>query len=380
VRRLPSFLFAALLAGSLAAAPAAGAAERKVPFGFLGTMADGRLVEPRAPVARETGAMVRTGVERLRLAVYWDEAQPDAAAAPDFHRAERVIGAAARRGLPVLVTIVRAPAWARKDPGRDWSPPVDPAAYGRFAGAVATRFGSRGTFWAEHPEIPRVPVADYQIWNEPAGFEAGRPSAFWDDPDEHYAARYVAMLRAARAEILAADPAATIILAGLFGRAWTTLPEILRAGGGGLFDQMAMQIFTREPRDLVRAVRLTRKAMLAEGATPVPVVLSEVSWTASKGRLRGRRTEGYEVTRKQQALRLADAFVRLAAKREELQIAGVFWYTWLSRHASEDYRFDYAGLRRLTPEGRVVGTPAQAAYRRVAQRLEGCAKRAIRDC
>ena len=138
--------------------------------------------------------MVRTGVERLRLALYWSQAQPDPTrrARLQRHRAHR-----RRRGAPADP---RAPddrdraGLGAKHPGREWSPPADPAAYGRFAGQVAARFGSRGTFWAEHPELPRVPVRDYQIWNEPAGFAPGIGSVFWDDPGVPYAPGYVALL------------------------------------------------------------------------------------------------------------------------------------------------------------------------------------------
>ncbi|MET0686300.1 MAG: hypothetical protein ABW060_13355 [Solirubrobacteraceae bacterium] len=380
MRRLVVLLLAALAAAVLIA-PAAGAAERKVPFGFLGTMADGAFVEePSIDLDAETSAMVRTGVERLRLAVYWDQAQPDPATAPDFAATERIVGAAARRGIPVFLTIVAAPAWARKDPSRHWSPPADPAAYGRFAGQVAARFGSRGTFWSEHPELPRVPVRDYQIWNEPAGFAPGEPSVFWDDKGEPYQQRYVAMLRAARQQVRAADPAANIVLAAFFGRAWQTMPKLLKAGADGLFDQFALNIFTARPGDLVRAARKTRKAMRRVGARRVPVVFTEVSWTASRGRLReGTELQTYDLTPKKQARRLVAAMTRLAAARKSLKIAGAFWYTWLSRYSSPTYRFDYAGLRRLDG-GRVVTTRAQSAFRGVARTLEGCAKRAIRDC
>ncbi len=116
VRRLVVLLLAALAAPP--PRPAAGAAERKVPFGFLGTMADGAFVEqPALPLDAEAQAMVRTGVERLRLALYWDQAQPDPALAPDFAATERMVGAAARRGIPVFLTIVRRPAVGAQGPG-----------------------------------------------------------------------------------------------------------------------------------------------------------------------------------------------------------------------------------------------------------------------
>jgi hypothetical protein len=381
VRRLIPILCAALAAVAVLA-PSAAAADRKVPFGFLGTMADGVLLDrPDATLDAEAAAMVRTGVERLRLALYWSTAQPDPTRAPDFSATERIVAAAARRRIPVLLTIVTAPAWAQKHPGRTWSPPADPAAYGRFAGQVAARFGSRGTFWSEHRELPRVPVRDYQVWNEPAGFAPGVGSVFWDDPGVPYAPGYVALLRAARQQIRAADPKARIVLAALFGKSWQTLPELLDAGAGGLFDLYALNVFTAEPRDLTEVARRTRAAMIRAGAAPRPVLFTELSWTAARGKLApGQENRGYDRSPKGQAARLREGILRLAGARGKYGIAGVFWYTWLSRHASPDYRFDYSGLRRLAPDGRVFAMPAQRAYRRVARRLEGCPKRALRDC
>ena len=65
--------------------------------------------EPSIPRRRRDGGHGRTGVERLRLAVYWDQAQPDPTVAPDFAATERIVGAAARRGLRRVPDDRRAP-------------------------------------------------------------------------------------------------------------------------------------------------------------------------------------------------------------------------------------------------------------------------------
>jgi hypothetical protein len=48
----------------------------------------------------------------------------------------------------------------------------------------------------------------------------------------------------------------------------------------------------------------------------------------------------------------------------------VFWYSWLSRDARDDYSFDYAGLRTVGPGG-PEPKPAFFAFRRTVLRLEG---------
>ena len=383
---------AALAAMAALAVPAqpAQAAERRVPFGWLGTMIDGPLERPDAPLEREMRVMAQAGVERARAVFYWDHAQPYPSAAEvppyapmmrdeggvptDFSRTDRIVAAAARRRMQVLAVVLRAPPWARKHPDREWSPPADPADYARFVGVLVRRYGSSGSFWREHPDLPKVPVRHWQIWNEPAGFERGLASQFWDDPGESYLEGYIAMLRASRQVIRAEDRRARVVLAGLFGKSWLALEDIVRAGGRGLFDEAAAHIFTGKVKNVVTTIEAMRAAMTDAGMRrPAPIAITELSWTASKGI--AVEQEGYEVTRSQQAQRLRAALTTLAHRRKSNRISGVFWYTWLSAHRSDTSRFDYAGLRRTTKNGGSAALPAFRAYRQMARRLEGCAKR-----
>src|SRR2546425_966494 len=76
--RLPSVravLLCALVA--LVAASPTAAAERRVPHGFFGVMADGVLLDRTdAQLAHEFDVMQANGVESVRIVVYWSELQP----------------------------------------------------------------------------------------------------------------------------------------------------------------------------------------------------------------------------------------------------------------------------------------------------------------
>ena len=43
--------------------------------------------------------------------------------------------------------------------------------------ALVQRYGSGGTYWPDHPDVPRLPVIDFEVWNEPnfAAFWCPRP-------------------------------------------------------------------------------------------------------------------------------------------------------------------------------------------------------------
>src|SRR5688500_45926 len=100
----------ALLVLGLLAAPAA-AAERRVPQGWLGVIADGPLTAADAGMDAEWDVMVANGVESVRTAFYWPSAQREESAPPDLARFDSVVLAAARRNLTVLPIVTGTPGW-----------------------------------------------------------------------------------------------------------------------------------------------------------------------------------------------------------------------------------------------------------------------------
>ena len=365
-------------------APADAASQRHVPARFLGTVADGPLFDDAAlsraqtSLRRELDLMVGAGVESVRLSFYWAPMQPyatwdlvppmerahftDGAGVPtDFRATDRTVELAARRGLALLPVVLRAPDWAARFPGEWASPPAEPRAYAAFVQALAERYGSRGTFWREHPRLRRLPLTEWQLWNEPTmeGFLLTQP----------FASDYVALLRATRRGLRQTDRSARIVLAGLVYESWDALEQVYRAGGRGLFDALALHPFTRRPHDILRIIERNRTVMGRHRDGRKPIYLSELSWPSSRGRIPVRY--GYETNERGQARRLTAALRLLARNRRRLGLRRVYWYTWLTRETHPDYPFDYAGLRRLQP-GRVSSKPAMRAYRRAALRLEGC--------
>jgi hypothetical protein len=364
----------------LAAAVPASAAERQVPRGWLGAVADGPMAAPESAAASaEWDRMATHGVESVRVAVYWDEHQPVATAAElpsadaprfravrgvptDFSRTDAVVAAAAARGLQLLPVVLRAPAWAAHRPGDLASPPADPATYAAFVAALVRRYGPRGSLWRERPELRRLPVRAWQVWNEP------NLTSYWSA--QPFARSYVALLRAARRAIRRADPGARVVLAGLPNRSWTALRAIYRAGGRGAFDAVALHPFTGLPRFVMKLIRLARREMRRHGDGRRPIWVTELSWPASAGR--DPRRGGFEVTDAGQADRLEGALRRLRTARRPLRIERVYWYTWLSTEAGPS-AFDWSGLRRVRG-GAIVDAPALAVFTRWARRLQGCAK------
>lgn len=377
----------ALVAGALCsvmAAPA-GAARRSVPQGFLGANFDLLLVERQGSVAGEAARMAAAGVESVRMPVYWYRLQPWASwgqvpaarrsglvsvggVPTDFTWLDRVVEVLQRRGLRLLPTVLGAPAWARAEVNASGMyVPRDPAAYASLLAGLVARYGPRGTFWGAHPRLSRRPIRTWQIWNEPDN------PFYWPAP---FAAGYTRLLRASYAAIHRSDRGARVLLASLTNRSWDALADIYAAGARGSFDGVALNPFTRDPRDVVRVIDHSRGVMARNGDRRMPVTITEFSWPSSAGRLRVPFFA--EVTRLGQAARVRQILPLLARARRSRHLAAAYWYTWASSDLGGDYAFRYAGLRRVL-RGHTGDKPALAAFRAAALRLEGCRAKRVAD-
>jgi hypothetical protein len=372
--------------------------KRQVPRGFIGAVSDAPLDNPAVGLDDEYRLMVRSGVETIRVGFYWDQAQPyatsngvppdqggrfrDAGGVPtDFSQSDRFVLAAARQGLRVLPVVLRAPVWARKHPERVWSPPSGPNAYARYVKALVERYGPRGSFWSENPRLPKVPIREWQIWNEPNG------PFFWDDAPPYggvrnaaYQRPYIDLLHAAHDAIKAADPRARVVMAGFFGQSWYVLGFLYDFDRRvrRYFDVAAIHPFTAKPANVQLIVRLTRGVMNAHGDRRKPLFLTEMSWPSAAGRPNQRF--GFEVSEREQAKRLRAAYSLLVSGRPRFGVERIYWYTWASYDISPD-TFSFAGLRRWNGSG-FVSKPALAAFRSTALALEGCphGKRSVLRC
>jgi hypothetical protein len=347
---------AALLALALLTAPAHA---RDIPREWVGVQADGPLTEPGGAFDSEYDGMAAAGVESVRVAFDWSQAQP-APGTTDLSAPDAVVAAAARRHLRVLPVVHRTPGWAAARPeDGPASAPAGSAAYTRFLTTLVARYGPRGTLWAEHPELPRMAIRDWQVWNEP------NLTRYWTS--QPFAKPYVRLLRASRKALRAADPGSRTILAGLPNESWTALHAIYHAGGRGSFDVVALHPYTGRPHNVIRLIQFARREMRRYNDSRKPIWLTELSWPASKGKTKG--APGFVTDERGQASRLKLALSLLAHDRKRYRIGKVVWYTWLSREGSQN-AFDWSGLRRLRG-GQLVSASSLSVFSHAVRRLEG---------
>lgn len=369
---LPALLLALVLPASAAA--------RSVPRGFYGAVYDGAVTKASPAVQdAQFARMAKAGVESVRTVFSWADAQPVQGGATDFSATDEAVALAARHGMSLLPVVIYAPPWARIDATDPASPPADPAAYAEYLRELASRYGSSGTFWAQHPELPRRPLLYWEVWNEP------HLTLYWND--SRWQEGYGALLRAAHTALRQADRHSRVVLAGLTGTSWDALQSLYERGKvKGQFDVAALQTYTGSARHLLLAVHLFRKVLARHGAARMPLWLTEMGWPAAKGRV---HVPSYQRTiatnDKGMAKRLTAGYNLIARERRarNARVSRAYWYSWSSpyRPSSDPGTgiFRYSGLFRFNG-GAFKREPAFTAYVRSARKHEGCAKTATARC
>jgi len=294
---------------------------------------------PQSPLSVEQYQRVhRGGVDTIRLPINWATAQPTEGAAFDWSATDSQISEAARTGIDVLPFLAGVPAWAETllPVGGGVLVPAHLPVKGKaragwlaFCNAVVARYGSNGSFWAEHPDVPFRPLRNWQIWNEPNfKFFVHKPN-----PTE-----YAQLLKISSSAIKAADAKAKIILAGLF--AW---PKGGNAKSGnhnwfasdfleGLykvpkiatkFDGVALHPYSTKYQLLIPQIEEVRDVMKKRHDAGTGIWITELGWSSEP------KTPGNSFAKGPagQAQQLRGAFSLLKKNQRKWRIQRVYWFS-----------------------------------------------------
>jgi hypothetical protein len=377
-RSLPLVSLVAALVVLFAAPPPAGA---RVPRGFVGMGIDGPFFYPDMDENAQMNKIVASGVQSVRTLFDWAGIQPypDFASVPpalrskfvniggvptNFSLTDQVVGLAASHGLTVLPVLEYAPTWDSTHPGSPGAPPSSTAAYAKFAAALVHRYGPTGSYWGQNPQIRKIPITMWQIWNEP------NFTVYWSR--QPFERGYVKLLRAAHNAIKAADRSAKVVLAGLTNFSWRYLTQIYKIRGArGLFDIVAAHPYTANPSGVVTILEKVRAVMARFGDRKKPIIASEISWPSAKGQaitlFENATTEAGQARKTGEAVRL------LARDRKKLGLRAFYYFTWITNETQPGARadpFNFAGLFRFINGVGTFQKPAYPAFVRAVRAIE----------
>jgi hypothetical protein len=302
-------LIVLLVTTGVLAAGSAPASARAIDYG----------VAPQGDLGSRDFAKMRSGgVDVLRVFIVFPDIKPVPPVANyDFSGLDRLIGDAARHRIRALPFIVGAPSWVphgSQDPPKAWS---------EFVASVVARYGNGGTFWSDHPDIPRKPVKAWQIWNE-----QNSRAFFFTKPSPR---SYAKLLHAAADAIRSQDPKADVVLGGMAELAGSSKAKAgtkyLRAlyrihGVKRDFDAIAVHAYAKEASVAVDQVERFRREMLRAHDRGAGLWVTEIGWSSANG------GSPLAVGRSGQASRLREAFGQLAREKGRLGLRGIVWYSW----------------------------------------------------
>lgn len=294
----------------------------KLPRDFFGIVSEDSFADPGPYRAATLNRLARLGVGLVRQTFDWAQIERTPGRY-DWSAYDGFIGSLAARRMTILPVLLDPPAFRSSRPASGAQPgmypPKENSEMGAFAAAAVRRYGHRGTFWRLHPELPRIPVRAWQIWNEPS------LPAYW--PTGPSPTGYTSLLRTVGGAIKAVDPQAEVVTAGLpesrlgipFGR---YLQGMYAAGARSAFDTLAIHPYARDSDGVVGAVDDARRIMDANDDTSAPIWVTEMGWADVGPR------SSFTVGSTGQARRIDSTLTTLVNRRSEMRLRGLVYFGW----------------------------------------------------
>ena len=335
-----------------------------VPRDFVGLVTDDVFAGTPEYRTQTLAAQQAIGVGLIRRTFDWSHIEL-APGQYDFSAYDSYVAATARHGVKILPVLFNPPAFKSSKPATGAKHgtyfPKRVADLGAFGKAVVERYGRKGTFWAQHPDVPKMPMTAFQVWNEPniPAYAPPKPSA----------RKYVAMLKATRRGIRSADPKAEIVTAGL-PDSRLSQPDLYRfiaamykAGAKGQFNSLAINPYARTTKDMLGKLRRIRKIMRRAGDRNARIWVTEIGWSdvGPKGAFRVGATG--------QASRIKSTLPALARARGSLRLRGVVYFSWRDGLPYAPRFRDFWGLHTGLLRHDGSAKPALAAFRQAVAGL-----------
>lgn len=348
-------LACALLAG-------AASASASVPKEFFGLVSED--VFAGSPGYRDATLAKQSalGVGLIRQTFHWNQIETSPGVY-NFALYDAYVAATAAHGIRVLPILFDPPAFRARVSRRTSAtyPPRHYATIGAFGAAIARRYGPNGSFWAQNPGLPRLPITAYQIWNEP------NIPAYW--PTGPNPKQYARLLEAAANGIHSADPAAEIVTAGMpdshLSRphsVYSYVNSMLRAGGGRSFDTLAVNPYGRSAHALLHKVQRVRTILNRRHDRRAHMWITEFGWSDTGP------NSSFRAGRAGQARQIRRAIPTLIKRRRHYKLRGLIYYSWRDGAPYAPLFRDFWGLHTGLLRRNGGAKPALRAFRSVITR------------
>jgi hypothetical protein len=335
----------------------------RLPRNFFGLVAPHAYAAEGAPRFAQLNQIATTGVGTLRHTFEWSDVEK-APGIYDFGLYDSFVGDAARYGFTVLPILFDPPSFRSSRPAsganRGTYPPASNADFATFAARMVRRYGPAGTFWLNHPLIPRHPIGAWQIWNEP------HLNVYW--PAGPNPAAYTVMLKTVSAGIKQADPRAEVI-AGAISQSNLGVPlasflqGMYDAGARDSFDSIGVHPYAPAADQVAEIMLEVRRIADRNGDPGAALRVTELGWST------GGPPSPFRTDRVGQAELIRRSWAALVRRQGQLKLAGLIYFGWRDLIPYAPLFQDFFGLHTglLELDGR--DKPARAAFADVVHAL-----------
>lgn len=272
----------------------------------------------------------QANVRNARTPFFWPAIEPNRG---EFRwsATDHFVGTLARSNVRVLPFLNGSPGWVAGDARR---PPLRSKkakkAWKQFVKACVKRYGKTGKFWRNHPNIPKVPITSWQIWNE-----QNNPNYFEPRPKPK---AYAKLVRLASRAIRSRDKHAKIVLGGMLDKpeekhsmtAARFLSKFYKAKGAKRsFDIVAVHPYSPTVKNLKRQMTKLHR-VIKRRHDNAKMWVTEMGWGSAPPSKRWPLLKGVEGQKKM----LKKSYRVLIHNRKRWRLKRVYWFLW--RDAAPD--------------------------------------------
>jgi polysaccharide biosynthesis protein PslG len=300
-------------------------AQARVPGDFFGVNGELLLGGPAVPALATIGA---GGLQVLRVGI--ERAYVERRGQLEWFGYDDIATTAASAGVRLYPYL----GFTAHVSGDTHAAPHDIAAFAAYAAAVARRYGRGGSFWREHPELPRLPVTSYEVWNEE------NAAVFWH-PQRRAPEIYADLYLATQAAIKRVDPRADVVVGGLaLRRRGTTTDEVRfvermfahRPSLRRKVDAVGLHPYQRRLADVYARIARFRRGLDLAAGRHVPIEITEIGWASNL------------VPERERARDLAALATQLP--RSDCGIRRLIPFTWLTWGIDRNNPEDWFGIAK----------------------------------
>ncbi len=329
--------FTAVLAVAMLGLTAFAGSAAALPGKFWG------VVPQHIPTDEQFQRLKSGGVKTLRVPIDWGGVQQGGKTAPFVWAAiDGTIERAARAEIDVLPFLTGAPNWAvptvfvpgdriAKAPAHLPAAGAAGSAWSRFVKAAVARYGPIGSFWAEHPGVPKRPIKVWQIWNEPNfKYFVARPNP----------AEFGRLVKLSATAIKSVDPTGQVLLGGMFAYPKGCLKEkrpksicavdfldqmyAKTPGIKSRFNAVALHPYTGKYQELTFSIEEFRDVLAEHKDAGKGLWITELGWSSQPP---APTTNIFAKGVAGQAKQLKGAFTLLRNKQVKWKIQRLYWFS-----------------------------------------------------